>query len=150
MIERAIARGFIVRMLTEDQITTVREKEASLPVNQCLELQQILALLGIQMNTTTLEIAEIFQMERCRADFYKTLLGPQQYYEQSIHPAFGSKYRIDLDAHRPPWDDRCKTMAQEMWQWEDYALRHYKPPAKGKSLAGDLGMTAVLMLLMIR
>lgn len=76
-------------------------------------------------------------MERCWGDFWKTILGPQRYYEDSIHPAGCTM----TTCRHTDWDDRCRTAAQEMWQWEDYVLRHYKPPQlAGRSLAESLGM----------
>lgn len=77
-----------------------------------------------------LDPVEIELMHRVWADFYKTILGPQQLREESFHPTDCTMFTCQ---HH--WDDRCKTKWQEMWQWDDYMLQHYKPPqVKGRGL----------------
>jgi hypothetical protein len=73
-------------------------------------------------------------MEKCWGDFYKMVLGPQQLREDEMHPKDCS-----MTTCQHPWDDRCKTKYQEMWQWEDFVLRHYRAPPKGGKLEEELG-----------
>lgn len=80
-------------------------------------------------------------MTRCGADFYKTVLGPQQAWEDSIHPE-----GCTMSNCSHPWDDRCKTKYQEMWQWEDFVLRHYKAPALGRTLEAEIGLVLALLM----
>lgn len=91
-------------------------------------------------------------MEKCWGDFWKNKLGPQQVYEDSLHPEMccvgtENEHHCSMFACHHPWDDRCKTKAQEMWQWEDWVLRHYKAPARGGALAAELAgiLLAVIM-----
>ncbi len=131
MIEKHIARGFLARQLSSDQITQVREAESLLPPNQSWSLLHILKLTGLDFSESTLDPAEIIAMEKCWGEFWKTVLGPTQAFEESIHPEGCTMFTC-----KHPWDDRCKTKSQEMWQWEDFVLRHYKSPqVAGRKLA---------------
>lgn len=45
-----------------------------------------------------------------------------------------------------PWDDRCKTKYQEMWQWDDFVLTNYKAPqVSGRGVGAGI-MAGILML----
>lgn len=73
-------------------------------------------------------------MKSLWVEFYKTILGPQQAYEETLHPD-----KCWMFACLHPWDPRCKTRAQEMHQWEDFALVTYRPPQfAGRSLGEAL------------
>lgn len=80
-------------------------------------------------------------MDRCWGAFWKDILGPQQLWEESIHPKGCTMFDC-----KHPWDKRCKTKSQEMWQWEDYVMRHYKAPAKGGKLEAELAAILLMVL----
>lgn len=73
-------------------------------------------------------------MQRAWADFYTSVLGPQQAWEDSIHPKGCKLFKC-----KHPWDKRCKTKAEEMWQWDEFSLSNYKQP-----LIQGRGLDAIL------
>lgn len=143
-----ITRGFLARKLSATQITAVREAEASLQPHERFQTSQILHLLNLGGVKLPAEPEEIQAMERCWADFWKSILGPQQVHEDSLHPEMCCEGIEGKEPHpcsmlhcHHPLDDRCKTAWREMWQWEDFAIRHYKAPQiAGKGLAETLGL----------
>lgn len=73
-------------------------------------------------------------MESLWLDFYTKILYPQQQAEDNLHPV-----GCAMTNCRHPWDTRCKTATQEMWQWEDHVLRYYRPPqVQDRSIAASL------------
>jgi hypothetical protein len=146
MMTRELVRGFLVRQLTDDQITIVREAESKLPSpTMCLENSQIQKLLGLELTGISLEPSQMEAMQRCWNDFYKSILGPQQAHEDNLHPKGCTMFTC-----RHPWDNRCKTKYQEMWQWEDYALNHYKPPQTKTSGVEAILSSVVVALTLLR
>ena len=88
-----------------------------------------------------LDPLEIEVMARCWGEFWKTILGPQQLREDAMHPK-----GCTMLTCQHTWDDRCKTKWQEMWQWEDYVLRHYRAPQiSGRNLEQSIGLVLVLL-----
>lgn len=92
-----------------------------------------------------LEPAQVEAMQRCWNDFYKTVLGPQQVREDRLHPAACSMFEC-----KHPWDDRFKKKYEEMWQWEDFVIRHYRAPQLKNSGVEAILTCAILAILAIK
>lgn len=76
-------------------------------------------------------------MTDLHGEFYKTVLGPTQKYEDSIHPE-----GCTLMTCPHEWSSKCKTKPEEMWQWEDFQMGRYNyqaPAENGKSIYEQLG-----------
>lgn len=103
-----------------------------------------------------IEPVEIHTMNKLWFDFYSRILYPQRLAEEDLHPKGCTIPGCDHQSEacpdplhpegctmfscRHPWNDQCKTKAQEMWQWEDFVLQFYRPPAQGKTVAAELGL----------
>jgi hypothetical protein len=134
MITEEVARAFTVLAMPLDKIPEVREVESHLPPNLCLSSSQI-AHAFLNNERPMPQEAEIHAMNSLWLDFYTKILYPQQQSEEALHPAGCTMFTC---TH--PWDDRCKTKAQEMWQWEDYAIARYHGPAPAHSLDAQIGL----------
>jgi len=144
MMSEEIARAFTIRLMSHDQIAILREKESKLKrPTECLSASQIAKEFRLDRHIE-LDVKETEAMERCWADFYKTILGPQQAWEETLHPAGCTMFTC-----YHPWDKRCKTKAQEMWQWEDYVLTNYKPPQIDRRGVAESLMAAALVLITV-
>lgn len=139
MIPEETARAFTIKAMTEKQIGWMREKESNLKLpTMKFESSQIAKdFLHNKRPKVTSEAIE--SMNSLWAKFYSEILYPQQQAEDLLHPEIccvGTKAEHPCSMfkchHR--WDDRCKTAYQEMWQWEDYVLQHYKEPPKPGSV----------------
>lgn len=136
-----VARAFTVRRMTDAQVSLLWEAESKLPLpTMHLSASQIAKQYEVDRRID-LAPEEIEAMQRCWAEFYTTVLGPQQAWEETLHPTDCSMFSC-----RHPWDERCKTKYQEMWQWDTYALAHYRAPqVAGRGLTQILA-TAFVML----
>lgn len=99
---------------------------------QCFSASQIANAFRLKDLKFTLESAEA--MHALWLDFFTTVLYRQQLMEDELHPKGCTMFTCEH-----PWDERCKTKWQEMWQWEDYVWMHYKAPAQAKTLEVELG-----------
>lgn len=122
MMTEEVARAFTLRMLGNRQIEQVRELESNLTLpTESLNSFQIAK--HFNLKRPELDEVEVSAMNKLWLDFYTKILYPQQQAEELLHPADCS-----MMSCKHPWDDRCKTKAQEMWQWDDFQLINYKPP----------------------
>lgn len=120
-----LARAFQILLMSRSELERLYAVERTLPYPQSLGPYQITRAFRSRPRKTLISVDEIHAMESCWALFYKTVLGPQQAYEDSIHPEGCTMFTC---TH--PWDDRCKTKAQEMAQWDAFVMSHYKTPAQ--------------------
>lgn len=104
-----------------------------------------------QLERPELDAAEIEAMYRVWADFYKTILGPQQDREEKTHPltccvGTDKEHPCSMfNCHHPFDHKNCKTRAEEMWQWDEYAERNYRPPqVQGRGLEQILAGVVML------
>lgn len=142
MMTEEIGRAFTVRQMSREQKSALHLAETQMKPNECYAASQIAKDFLNNQRQVELNPLEVNAMERCWADFYKTILGPQRLYEDSIHPTDCS-----MTTCKHPWDNRCKTRAQEMWQWEDFAYRHYKAPqVAGQNLEQAIGLVLALLM----
>jgi hypothetical protein len=87
-----------------------------------------------QLKATPISELQNSAMELIWADFYKSVLGPAQTRENEAHPGNCTMFSC---YHKRV--EGVKTAAQEMHEWEDYAMRRYKAPAEPyKSIAEQL------------
>lgn len=142
MIQEPVARAFVVMAMNDTEIAAMRDQESKFPPTGSYSAWQIAHIFRGNQIPKVLPI-EIAAMERLWLDFYTKVLYPQQQEEERLHPQWCCTGKDQnhhtctmMNCHHK-WDDRCKTAAQEMWQWEDYALTHYNGPA-----AEDVGGVA--------
>lgn len=123
MMTEEIARAFTIRRLKDEQRSELVDKESKL-TNPAMffNASQIAKLFDLE-RPHDLAPVEIDAMYKVWADFYKTVLGPQQAFEETLHPEGCTMFTCKHE-----WDDRCKKRYEEMWQWDGYSLAHYKPP----------------------
>lgn len=138
-----ILRGLLRRRLNEAQRMDMQKRESSLPSNRYWAASQIASQLGIPKIGYTLDPLEIAEMERCWEDFRVTVLEPLMAEEASLHPA---KCCEGTPREHPCEMFRChhgeikgvSTQAKKMHLWDDFADRHYVPPAIGGSIEASL------------
>lgn len=138
-----IARGLVVRWLQADLRRKFQEMESLLPSEQSWKSSEILSHLRIQRTGYTPDPAEIAEMDRCWADFYKTILGPLTVDEDKLHPekcceGTEKEHPCGMSRCHHERDPRVSTEAKKMHMWDDFVMRHYKQPAIGGSIEASL------------
>lgn len=129
-----IARAFVVRQLSRSQLEELYRLEDQLPLpTECMNSYQIVNHFKLWSGRTLSE-AEVKAMDKLWLEFFTAILYPQQQAEEAFHPS-----GCTMSTCYHPWDPRCKTKAQEMQQWDDYARTSYKAPATGGKLDAVLG-----------
>lgn len=152
MISEEVARAFTIRVMNSDQIYELREMESKLPLpTQCCQSSQI-AKHFPDNQKPQVDPLEIEAMNKLWLHFFAQILYPQQQAEEKLHPdtccvGTEKEHPCSMVNCHHPWDSRCKTKAQEMWQWEDYVLENYKPPqVQGRGVeAGIMAMILVFI-----
>lgn len=135
MMTEEVARAFTVRLMDYHKIAEMRERESLLQPTRCFTASQI-AKDFLGSRKVDISEQELSAMNKVWLDFYTKILYPQQIAEDALHPT-----DCTMMSCKHPWDERCKTKWQEMWQWEDYALQHYKTPAvPGRNLEQAIGL----------
>lgn len=143
MISEETARAFIVRTLNDVQIHELRELESRLPLPTLYFTSWQIAK-HFQSRRPEVAPEEIDAMDKLWLEFYSKTLYPQQQAEEKIHST-----GCTMTTCHHPFDDRCKTKAQEMWQWEDFVIRHYEPPqVHGRGVTASI-MASVLLLVSV-
>jgi hypothetical protein len=129
MEQQALIWGFLVKHLNPQEIREIREMEDSLPPNKFLEASAICIHLDKLMGIVT--DRQIRAMKELWMVFYKDLWKQRQI-EDTWHPEGCTTMTC-----QHPWDPRCKTMSQEMHQWEDFVLRNYREPVEPTKTLDD-------------
>lgn len=133
MMSDEVARALLVMNIRREDVNRIHEAEALLKPNEYLSVPQIARQLKINTQIEATE-EEVLAMANLWTEFSQKILWKQQQIEEGYHPP-----KCTMFACYHPWDSRCKTKYQEMWQWEAYAILNYKKPANTGNLQEQLG-----------
>lgn len=99
--------------------------------------------MGIPRTGFTADPLEVAEMERVWADFYKLVWGPLEKAEDDIHPQMccvGSdkEHACSMMSCHHARDPRITSQSEKMQKWDEFMLRHYRPPQIGGTIEASL------------
>lgn len=140
-----ISRGLLSRLLSDQQMQQVREREDLLPPHESLTSSQIITLLEINPRPKVHE-DEKNAMQTCWNEFYKTVLGPLEVKEDKLHPkkccaGTEREHECSMFNCHHPWIEGVSSQARKLWRWEEFVRERYRPPqVEGYSLDKTFGI----------